>query len=143
MGGGFLGGLALLIIALASIGSGVMNDYSGSLALQTLGVRVRRPLSSVVVTVLAFGLILWLHAADTAARFQNVLLFVSYWIPASSPIVSVDWWFRRRGRDAVDPGAGAHRRAPMRSLALVTFVVAYAVAVPFMNTRSSSGPVAA
>lgn len=43
MGGGFLGGLALLIIAFASIGSGVMNDYSGSLALQTLGVRVRRP----------------------------------------------------------------------------------------------------
>ena len=31
------------IIALASIGSGVMNDYSGSLALQTIGVRVRRP----------------------------------------------------------------------------------------------------
>ncbi len=63
MGGGLLGGLALLVIALASVGSGVMNDYSGSLALQTLGVRVRRPLSSVVVTVLAFGLILWLHDA--------------------------------------------------------------------------------
>ena len=47
MGGGLLGGLALLIIAVASIGSGVMNDYSGSLALQTIGVRVRRPLSAV------------------------------------------------------------------------------------------------
>jgi hypothetical protein len=42
MGGGILGALALLVIALASIGSGVMNDYSGSLALQTLGVRRRR-----------------------------------------------------------------------------------------------------
>src|SRR5262245_36629997 len=30
MGGGILGGLALCVIALASIGSGVMNDYSGS-----------------------------------------------------------------------------------------------------------------
>src|SRR5215475_5211949 len=61
MGGGLLGGLALLIIALASIGSGVMNDYSGSLALQTIGVRVRRPVSAVVVTAIAFALILWLH----------------------------------------------------------------------------------
>ena len=43
MGGGVLGALALLVIAVASIGSGVMNDYSGSLALQTIGVRVRRP----------------------------------------------------------------------------------------------------
>src|SRR6478735_1585582 len=43
MGGGFLGGLALLIIALASIGSGAMNDYSGSLELQPRGVRARRP----------------------------------------------------------------------------------------------------
>src|SRR3954465_13284325 len=81
MGGGLLGGLALVIIALASIGSGVMNDYSGSLALQTIGVRVRRPVSAVIVTVLAFALILWLHAADTATRFQDVLLLVSYWIP--------------------------------------------------------------
>ena len=68
MGGGVLGGVALLVIALASVGSGVMNDYSGSLALQTVGVRVRRPVSAVIVTVLAFALILWLHAADTATR---------------------------------------------------------------------------
>lgn len=52
MGGGLLGGSALLVIALAAIGSGVMNDYSGSLALQTVGVRVRRPVSAVIVTVL-------------------------------------------------------------------------------------------
>ena len=61
----------LLIIALASIGSGVMNDYSGSLALQTIGVRVRRPVSAVIVTALAFALILWLNAADTATRFTG------------------------------------------------------------------------
>ena len=65
MGGGVLGGLALVVIALASIGSAAMNDYSGSLALQTVGVRVRRPVSALVVTALAFVLILWLHAGDT------------------------------------------------------------------------------
>jgi NCS1 family nucleobase:cation symporter-1 len=133
MGGGFLGGLAMLVIALASIGSGVMNDYSGSLALQTLGLRVRRPLSSVVVTVLAFGLILWLHAADSAERFQNVLLFISYWVPAFAAIVSVDWWIRSRGRDTVDPALELTSRTDA-AVALATFVVSYLVAIPFMNT---------
>jgi permease for cytosine/purines len=46
MGGGLLGGLALVAIVLASIGSGVMTVYSGSLALQTIGVRVRRTVSA-------------------------------------------------------------------------------------------------
>src|SRR6476620_5179544 len=142
MGGGILGGLALLIIAMASIGSGVMNDYSGSLALQTLGVRVRRPFSSVVVTVLAFGLILWLHAADTVARFQNLLLLVSYWVPGFVAIVAVDWWFRRRGRDAVNPALELTTRSDA-VVALMTFVVAFGVAGPFMNTTVFTGPVAA
>jgi NCS1 family nucleobase:cation symporter-1 len=118
-----------------------MNDYSGSLALQTLGVRLRRPLSSLVVTVLAFGLILWLHSGDTAARFQNVLLFVSYWIPAFVAIVSVDWWLRSRGRETVDPALEPTGRGDAVA-ALATFVVAYAVAVPFMNTSIFVGAVA-
>jgi nucleobase:cation symporter-1, NCS1 family len=141
MGGGVLGGLALVVIALASVGSGVMNDYSGSLALQTLGVKVRRPLSSVVVTVLAFGLILWLHGADTAARFQNVLLVVSYWIPAFVAVVAVDWRIRSRGRATMDPDV-EHTARPDAVAALVAFVVAYAAAIPFMDTSIYQGPIA-
>ena len=67
MGGGVLGALALLVIALAAVGSAAMNDYSGSLALQTVGVRVRRPVSALVVTALAFALILWLHSGDMSS----------------------------------------------------------------------------
>jgi NCS1 family nucleobase:cation symporter-1 len=141
MGGGVLGALALAIIALASVGSGVMNDYSGSLALQTLGVRIRRPLSSVVVTTLAFGLILWLHAANTADRFTNVLLLVSYWIPAFAAVVIVDWRLRSRGQATVDPAAAVTPRADAAA-ALIAFVVAYAAAIPFMNTTLVQGFVA-
>ena len=46
-----LGAVALLVIALGSVASNAMNDYSGSLALQTVGVRVRRPVSAVVVVI--------------------------------------------------------------------------------------------
>lgn len=138
MGGGALGALALAIIALASVGSGVMNDYSGSLALQTLGLRVRRPLSSLVVTTLAFGLILWLHAANTADRFTNVLLLVSYWIPAFAAVVIIDWRLRSRGHATVDPATALTPRADAAA-ALVAFVLAYLAAIPFMNTTLLQG----
>ncbi|MCB0949764.1 MAG: cytosine permease [Mycobacterium sp.] len=144
MGGGALGALALLVIAVASIGSGVMNDYSGSLALQTLGVRVRRPVSAVVVTVLAFVLIMWLHAGDAGTRitrFTDVLLLVGYWIPAFVAIVVVDWWMRADGRRSFNP-ATEPTAGPDAAAAVVAFVLAYGAAVPFMNTSLIQGPVA-
>ena len=50
MGGGFLGGAGpARHRAWPRSRSNAMNDYSGSLALQTVGVRVRRPLSALVV----------------------------------------------------------------------------------------------
>src|SRR4051812_14598943 len=141
MGGGLLGGLALVIIALASIGSGVMNDYSGSLALQTIGVRVRRPVSAVIVTVLAFALILWLHSGDTATRFQDVLLLVSYWIPGFVSIVFIDWLLRVRGRASIDPAEEPTDRRDAVAAAIV-FVLAYVASIPFMYTSLIQGAVA-
>lgn len=141
MGGGLLGGLALVVIAVASIGSGVMNDYSGSLALQTVGVRVRRPVSAVIVTALAFVLILWLHAADTATRFTDVLLLVSYWIPAFVAVVVIDWRIRATGRRTVNPALESTGTRDA-AVALIVFVVAYVAAIPFMNTSLIHGSIA-
>lgn len=142
MGGGLLGGLALLVIALGSVASNAMNDYSGSLALQTVGIRVRRPVSAAVVAVIAFALIMWLHTGDLATRFQGVLLFVSYWIPAFVAIVVIDWRYRSAGRELVDPAMENTPRADATA-ALVSFLVAFAAAVPFMHTAVIVGPVAA
>ena len=141
MGGGFLGGLALVVIGLAAVGSNAMNDYSGSLALQTVGVRVRRPVSALVVTVLAFFLILWIHGGNTSSRFENVLLFVGYWIPAFFAIVTIDWIYRARGRNTVNPAREKTARSDA-IVALITFLVAFGVAVPFMDTSIVIGPVA-
>ncbi len=141
MGGGFLGALALVVIALASVGSNVMNDYSGSLALQTVGVRVRRPISALVVTFIAFFLILWMHGGNTSSRFENVLLFVGYWIPAFVAIVSIDWYYRARGRHTINPARESTLQADAIA-AIITFVVAFGASVPFMNTSIIVGPVA-
>jgi NCS1 family nucleobase:cation symporter-1 len=141
MGGGLLGGFALVVIALAAIGSGVMNDYSGSLALQTIGIKVRRPVSAVIVTALSFTLILWLHAADTATRFQDVVLLVSYWVPAFVAVVVIDWLLRIRGRRSMNPAEEPTDRLDA-AVAIVVFVVSYAAAMPFMHTSIFEGPVA-
>lgn len=141
MGGGALGAVALLAIAFGAIASNAMNDYSGSLALQTVGVKVRRPVSAALVAVIAFALILWLDAGDLSERFQGLLLFVSYWIPAFVAIVAIDWRFRSAGRELIDPASETTSRSDAMA-ALVSFVIAFAVAVPFMNTSLFVGPVA-
>lgn len=141
MGGGVLGALALVAITFGAVASNAMNDYSGSLALQTVGVKVRRPVSAAVVAVIAFGLIMWLYSGNLTERFQGVLLFVSYWVPAFVAIVTIDWRRRSAGRDLIDPAAETTSRVDALA-ALASFVLAFAAAVPFMNTSLFVGPVA-
>ncbi|NIH83041.1 purine-cytosine permease family protein [Amycolatopsis viridis] len=142
LGGGVLGTIALVVIALTAISSNAMNDYSGSLALQTIGVRLRRPVSAVVVTVIAFALIMWMHGGDLASKFEDVLLVIGYWIPPFVGVVVLDWWSRtRRGRrfDVLTEAAATQPGW----LALVAFLLGCASVVPFMNTSVFTGPVAA
>jgi nucleobase:cation symporter-1, NCS1 family len=144
MGGGTLGVLALIAIAFGAVTSNSMNDYTGSLAFQALGARLRRPVTAALVAVLAFAAILWMHAADTAGRFENILLFIGYWIAPFCAIVMIDW------HDHKDQYQPSPLRAALsfRDLragwpALAAFVLAFAAMVPFMNTSLIEGPAAA
>ncbi|MFF4556091.1 purine-cytosine permease family protein [Streptomyces sp. NPDC001422] len=143
LGGGVAGAFGLLAVALAAVCSNAMNDYSGSLALQTLGVRIPRPVAAALAAALGFPLVLWMHAADTTARFQNVLLFVGYWIPGFVAVVVVDWIARARERAGapVDLAVETARRFPAWP-SLLAFVAAFGAAVPFMDTGLYVGPVA-
>ena len=135
MGGGVLGVLALIAIVFGAIASNSMNDYTGSLAFQALGARVKRPIIAAVVAVLAFAAILWMNAGDTSGKFTNVLLFIGYWIAPFCAIVMIDWHYHK----------AKYRPAFLRTAlnfgnlrngwpALVAFLVAFGVMVPFMNT---------
>jgi NCS1 family nucleobase:cation symporter-1 len=68
VGGGILGAVALVAIVIGTVAVNAMNDYSGSLALQATGARIRRPYVAIVVTVLAFVLTLWLHEGSLATK---------------------------------------------------------------------------
>jgi NCS1 family nucleobase:cation symporter-1 len=83
--------------------------------------------------VAAFALILWMHHGDIASKFENVLLFMGYWIPGFVAIVAIDWLARSRGRASINPLA---ERTSRRDAvwAVVTFLLGFGCAVPFMDT---------
>jgi len=143
MGGGFIGVISLIAIVFAAIVSSSMNDYSGSLAFQALGARVKRPIISMVVMVLAFGAILWMNAGSTSTRFENILLFTGYWLSPFCAIVLIDWHYHK---DTYKPpflrhALGWHHLSSGWP-ALVAFVLGFGAMVPFMNTSIIVGPVA-
>ena len=143
MGGGFLGVLALIAIVFGAIASNSMNDYTGSLAFQALGARIRRPIVAGVVAVLAFAAILYMNAGNTSGKFENLLLFTSYWIAPFCAIVMIDWHYNReKYTPSFLRGALGFRSLGNGWPAIVSFVVAFGVMVPFMNTSIIVGPVA-
>jgi NCS1 family nucleobase:cation symporter-1 len=131
LGGGLLGGLALVAIWIGTVAVNAMNDYSGSLALQAAGFRIRRPVVAVIVTVAAFILTLWLNTGDLATKFENVLLFITYWIPPFAAIQIVDWW-RNRGQLNVQDVVGAKLKPGWD--ALIALLAGFGASVPFMDT---------
>src|SRR5260370_36053373 len=91
MGGGTLGRLAWTRLPFGAIPSNSRTGCPGSLAFQAGGVPLRRPVTAALVAVVAFAAILWMQAGDTPSRFQNVLLFIGYWLPPFFPILIVRW----------------------------------------------------
>jgi len=143
MGGGFIGVLALIAIMFGVVSSNSMNDYTGSLAFQALGARVRRPVIAAAGAILAFGPILYMNAGNTSGKFENLLMFTSYWIAPFCAIVMIDWHYNRaRYSPSRLRGALEFARLGNGWPAIVSFCVAFGVMVPFMNTSIIVGPVA-
>jgi nucleobase:cation symporter-1, NCS1 family len=144
MGGGFLGVVALAAIVFAAVVSSVLNDYSASLAFQSVSIRVKRPLLSAFTGIAAFVLVLWLNAgAATAARFQSLLLLTAYWCAPFVAIIAIDW-VKHRARYTPEYVNGAFTWDKLRAgwPALVAFLAACGAMVPFMNTYYVYGPAA-
>jgi nucleobase:cation symporter-1, NCS1 family len=142
-GSGFIGVLALIAIVFGVISSNSMNDYTGSLAFQALGARVRRPVIAAAGAILAFGPILYMNAGNTSGKFENLLLFTSYWIAPFCAIVMIDWHYNRaKYRPSFLRGALGFAKLGNGWPAIVAFCVAFGVMVPFMDTSIIVGPVA-
>jgi NCS1 family nucleobase:cation symporter-1 len=139
LGGGVIGGLGLVAIWIGTIAVNAMDDYSGSLALQATGVKLKRPVIAIAVTAIAFVLTLWLNTGDLATKFTNLILFITYWIPPFGAIQIVDW-YRTRGNPDVSGVLDNSRLIPGWE-ALVALAVGFGVSVPFMDTTLFVGPI--
>jgi NCS1 family nucleobase:cation symporter-1 len=132
LGGGVLAALAMIAIVLGTVAVNALNDYTGSLSLQAAGVRVPRVYSAIVVAALGFLFTLYLNAGDFATKFENYLLFLSYWIAPWAAVVLADWWLRRRRVDATRLVNFAGLPAGWQ--ALVALVVGFVVSLPFQTS---------
>jgi NCS1 family nucleobase:cation symporter-1 len=132
LGGGLLGALAMIAIAVGTIAVNAMNDYTGSLSLQAAGLRLPRVYSAVAVAILGFLFTLYLNSGDFVAKFESYLLFISYWIAPWAAVVVVDWW--QRGKHANVSGLTDFARLPSGLLAVGALIVGFVVSLPFQQS---------
>src|SRR5207245_11070155 len=90
----------MVAIALGTVAVNALNDYTGSLSLLAAGIRVPRVASAFVVAVLGFLFTLYLNSGNLGTKFENYLLFLSYWIAPWAAVVLVDWMLRGGRVDA-------------------------------------------
>jgi NCS1 family nucleobase:cation symporter-1 len=124
--------MAAVYISIVSVSS--LDIYTGTLSLQTAGVRLSRPVVLGINAVVAFAICMWFlyGGADLASRAENFLLFIGYWIAPWFGIVVVDW-VRRGGKvHAALLGDTKHLHSGIP--AAIALVVGFISALPFSNT---------
>ena len=128
---------ALLAVVLGTLAANALNIYTGSLALLTLDVPLKRWVS--VLTVGGLGGLLALYGSNGySAKYEQFLLLISYWIGPWLAIVVLDFFLGR----TQDGGTGGRRGAAIAWPGLASFLAGLAVSVPFMNSALYEGPLA-
>lgn len=141
MGGGVLGVIAMLGIAIGTVAIDAMDDYTGSLSLQSTGIKIPRPVSAVIVGVGGFGLALYMYEGNVVGTFENIVLFSGYWAAAYCAIVIAEWWLRR---GQVDVRSLLHwRDLELGWEGLVALLAGFGAAIPFMDSSILVGSVSA
>src|SRR3954465_4433819 len=134
LGGGLIGALAMIAIAIGTVAVNAMNDYTGSLSLQAAGLRVPRIYSAIAVAVLGFLFALYLNAGDLASKFESYLLFILYWVTPWAGVVLVDWYLRGSPRRLDVRGLVDFARLPSGVGALVALIVGFVASLPFQTS---------
>ena len=130
--GTLLAAVAMIAIGLGTVAVNAMNDYTGSLSLQAAGLRIPRVYSAITVAVLGFFFTLYLNAGDFLVKFENYLLFISYWIAPWAAVVLIDW--NARGRRADVQRLVGFARLPPGTLAIASLIVGFVASLPFQQS---------
>jgi NCS1 family nucleobase:cation symporter-1 len=136
--GGF-GAVATIAIILGGTAADALNLYSNSLSAGAMDIRL--PRWSLAATAGIIGLVLSLSGSGAFEQnYENFLLMLGYWIMPWLGVLFTDFYFLKR-----------HTKAPsdyrvQRKIlwpGLLSFVVGFAVSVPFMSGPLYKGPIAA
>ena len=99
---GWLADFTLLAIAVGGIAANALNIYSGALSFIATGIKLppflRRAGVSLVLGV-AGTLLAWSGLSDSATKYNNFLLVITYWIGPWLAVTFVDRWLRRGESD--------------------------------------------
>ncbi|MFJ8929482.1 purine-cytosine permease family protein [Streptomyces sp. NPDC102364] len=134
--------LALIPLLASTVAAGVIDIYSGSLALLIADIPMRRWVSALVTGVAGGSLAWWAGLGDAAfANFQNFLFVMGYWVGPWLGVTLTDHLMSLRG-DGVRP-AWFYDRTWRVGPGLPAFVLGVLVSVPFMNQTLYVGPLAA
>ena len=134
LGGGLLGALAMIAIAIGTVAVNAMNDYTGSLSLLAAGVRIRRVYSAIAVAVLGFFFTLYLNAGELQLKFESYLLFILYWVTPWAGVILADWMLRGAPRRLDVRHLTDFAALPSGVLALVAMIVGFVVSLPFQTS---------
>jgi len=143
IGGGVLGALTLLGIAVGSVGANVLNVYSGAMSFIAMGFKfgfkTRRAimvaLAGVIGSITAYSAI----SGNFVGQFEGFLLVVSYWVAPWIAIVLTDSLLRK-GQDIAALVQDEKRENPA---GVIAFVVATAGSIwGFCNQLAYTGPFA-
>ena len=127
---------ALVAVVVGTLAANTLNIYAGALSVLTLEVPLPRWGAVLAVGVLGGGLAAY-GLSGLAAKYENFLLLVSYWIGPWLAIVVVDFFTQP------EAGVSAVRRDPaIRWAGVTAFVVGLACSVPFMSSALYVGPLA-
>jgi NCS1 family nucleobase:cation symporter-1 len=132
---------ALLAVILGTIAANALNIYTGALSLLTLDVPIKRWMSVIAVGILG-GLLALYGANGLAAKYENFLLLISYWIGPWLAIVVVDFFLHPGQKTRPGRGLRTTLSAAIEWPGLIAFLVGLAVSVPFMNSSLYMGPMA-
>jgi NCS1 family nucleobase:cation symporter-1 len=107
--------------------------------LQAAGLRVPRVYSAIAVAILGFLFTLYLNSGDFFTKFENYLLFISYWIAPWAAVVLADW--RMRGGRANVDRLSDFGALPSGAMGLLALIVGFVLSLPF-QTSSFGGEIA-
>ncbi|CEO88750.1 purine-cytosine permease family protein [Syntrophaceticus schinkii] len=124
---------ALLTIILSIFPINAVAMYSGGLAMQAMGIPIKRWLSAVVIGGTAMLLVSFGYGklADT---YSNFLLLLSYWVAPWLGVVLCDFFYRQLKPEL--------ERCSHGWAGILSFICGVVISIPFMNSVLYVGPLA-